>query len=85
MNMRNVSIGEIQKNISILTQAKEPFVIIDKRKNRQVAVVQPLGGTSVVASLAGKYRDRVTPCWDLERAKEKAMEEALREKYGFSD
>jgi hypothetical protein len=83
--MYSISIGEIQKNISLLTQLTEVFAIIDRRKNRQVAIVYPIKTHSIVSSMAGKYRDRVDRVDDLEIAKQKAMSEALGEKYGLSD
>jgi len=86
--MYSISIGEIQKNISLLTQLTEVFAIIDRRKNRQVAIVYPTKTHSIVSSMAGKYRhrvDRVDRVDDLEMAKEKAMSEVLGEKYGLSD
>ena len=58
--MQNISIGEIQKNISLLTQLTDVFVIIDKRKKQRVAIVYPIQKHSVIGSMAGKYRDRVT-------------------------
>ena len=83
--MYSISIGEIQKNISLLTQLTEVFAIIDRRKNRQVAIVYPIKTHSIVSSMAGKYRDRVDRVDDLEIAKQKAMSEVLGEKYGLSD
>ena len=83
--MYSISIGELQKNISLLTQLTDVFAIIDKRKNKRVAIVYPIKKHSVIGSMAGKYRDRVTKCDDLEYAKEMAMMEAMGEKYGLSD
>lgn len=82
--MQNISIGEIQKNISLLTQLTDVFAIIDKRKKQRVAIVYPIQKHSVIGSMAGKYRERVTKCADLEKAKEIAMMEAMGEKYGLS-
>ncbi|MCH9741350.1 MAG: hypothetical protein K0U38_11020 [Epsilonproteobacteria bacterium] len=83
--MQSISIGELQKNISLLTQLTDVFAIVDKRKKQRVAIVYPVQKHSVIASMAGKYRDRVTKCDDLEHAKEMAMMEAMGEKYGFSN
>jgi ACT domain-containing protein len=82
--MHSVSIGEIQKNISLLTQLDDVLTIVDKRKNKNVAVVYPVKKSSIVTSLAGKYKDRVQKVDDLEYAKEMAMKIALEEKYGLS-
>ncbi len=83
--MQSVSIGEIQKNISLLTKLTDTFAIIDKRKNQRVAIVYPIKKESVIRSMAGKYRERVTPCNDLASAKVSAMREAMEEKYGLSN
>jgi len=83
--MQSISIGEIQKNISLLTQLSEVFAIVDRRKNKRVAIVYPTKQDSTIKALAGKYRDRVSSCSDLDRAKEVAMIEAMSGKYGLSD
>jgi len=87
--MQTIGISEIQKNISLLTKLKEAITIVDKRKNREVAIIYPLSGireSSVVESLANKYSNKSTvQIEDLEKAKEEAMMMAMREKYGLSD
>jgi len=84
--MYSISIGDIQKNISLLTQLTDVFAIIDKRKNQRVAIVYPIKKHSIIASMAGKYKNRVTtPCDDLKKAKEMAMMEAMGDKYGLSN
>ncbi len=83
--MYSISIGELQKNISLLTQLTDVFAIIDKRKNQRVAIVHPIKKHSIIGSMAGKYRDRVTKCDDLTTAKELAMMEMMGEKYGFTN
>ena len=40
--MKSVSIGDIQKNISILTKLKEPILVVDKRKNKKTAIIYPI-------------------------------------------
>lgn len=82
--MYTISIGEIQKNISILTKLNEAFTIVDKRKNQDVAVVYPIKKHSIIESLSGKYKNRVTKVDDLEKAKEEAMRLTMEEKYGLS-
>jgi hypothetical protein len=87
--MQTIGISEIQKNISLLTKLKEAITIVDKRKNREVAIIYPLSGIregSVVESMANKYSNKSTvQIEDLEKAKEEAMMMAMREKYGLSD
>jgi len=82
--MYSISIGEIQKNISLLTKLTEAFTIVDKRKNQSVAIVYPIKKYSIVESMAGKYRNRVARVDDLEMAKEEAMKQMMSEKYGLS-
>jgi len=82
--MYSISIGEIQKNISLLTKLTEAFTIVDKRKNQSVAIVYPIKKHSIIDSLAGKYRNRVQRVDDLEMVKEEAMKQAMSEKYGLS-
>ena len=83
MQMYTISIGEIQKNISLLTKLTEAFTIVDKRKNKSVAVVYPIKAHSIIDTLSGKYRNRVEKVDDLVRAKEEAMLSAMGEKYGL--
>lgn len=82
--MYSISIGDIQKNISLLTKLTEAFTIVDKRKNKSVAVVYPINKHSIIGTLAGKYKNRVKRVDNLEIAKEEAMKEAMSEKYGLS-
>ena len=84
--MNSLSIGDIQKNISLLTKQQDIFAIVDKRKNKRVAIVYPIKENSIISSLAGKYKNRVKQKnVDLQEAKEIAMYEAMREKYGLSN
>jgi len=82
--MYSISIGELQKNISLLTQINEVFNIVDKRKNKIVATVYPIQKGSIVASISGKYKNRVVPVDDLAMAKSSAMMDIMGEKYGLS-
>lgn len=79
--MYSISIGEIQKNITLITKLTEAITIVDKRKNKDVAVVYPVKKHSIIPSLAGKYKDQVEKVDDLEMAKEEAMKQAMSEKY----
>ncbi len=79
--MITVGIGEIQKNISILSKVTDVLEIVDKRKNQKIAVVYPIKKHSAIESLAGKYKGKVPPIADLDAAKESAMMEAMRAKY----
>ncbi len=89
--MQTIGIGELQKNMGILTHLTEPITIVDKRKGRDVAVVYPVSESreSIVDKLAGSLRDKAKKrgivIEDLDKAREEAMMEAMKEKYGFSD
>ena len=37
-----ISIGELQKNISIIKNAKEPIIVIDKKSKKKIAVIEPI-------------------------------------------
>ena len=83
--MKTLSIGDIQKNIALLTQLTDAFTIIDKRRNKSVAVVYPIRKNSMIDSMAGKYKNSIKRNESLEEAKEIAMMEVMEEKYGLSD
>ncbi|WP_456453157.1 hypothetical protein [Hydrogenimonas sp.] len=84
--MQRIGVGEIQKNIALLTQLTEAVEVVDKRRKESVAVIYPIRRPSVVQRLAGKYRKRIEhPVEDLKSAKEEAMARAMKEKYGLSD
>ena len=83
MHMKSLSIGDIQKNISLLTQLTDAFAIIDKRRNKRVAIVYPIKKNSIIDSMAGKYKDRIKKNESLEEAKEIAMMAVMEEKYGL--
>ena len=82
--MQKVSIGDLQKNISLLTKIDDSLTIVDKRKNRAVAIVYPIEQNSVAKNLAGKYKNRVNKTTkSLQEIKEQALTEAFGEKYGL--
>jgi len=84
--MQTVSIGDLQKNISLLTKIDDSLTIVDKRKNRAVAIVYPIEQNSVAKNLAGKYKNRVNKTTkSLQEIKEQALTEAFGEKYGLSN
>jgi hypothetical protein len=86
--MQTIGIGELQKNMGILTHLTEALTIIDKRKNKSVAVVYPIveENCRTVDEIAGSLsRYTNIKIDDLDKAKEEAMMEAMKEKYGFTD
>jgi len=82
--MQSVSIGEIQKNISLITKLKESVSVVDRRKNRVVAIITPTYEHSTVDELAGKYAHLAKNIKNLDEVKERTMIDAMREKYGIS-
>ena len=88
--MQTIGIGELQKNMGILTHLAEALTIVDKRKNKEVAIVYPIENTTpnIVEKLAGKYSKyakNVDAGKSFQMIKEEAMMKAMKEKYGFSD
>jgi len=86
--VQTIGIGELQKNMGILTHLTEALTIVDKRKNKEVAIIYPIENNrpDIVDELAGSLGQYTTiKIDDLEEAKEEAMMEAMKEKYGFSD
>jgi len=83
--MKTISTEDIQKNTSIFNNLTEAIEIIDKRKKKTVAVIYPVQKNSIVARLAGKYRNKNSVPADLTLAKETAMAEAMKERYGRAD
>jgi len=86
--MQTIGIGELQKNMGILTHLSEALTIVDKRKNKEIAVIYPIEKrqSNVVDELAGSLGQYTTiKIDDLEQAKEEAMMEAMKEKHGFTD
>jgi TRAP-type C4-dicarboxylate transport system substrate-binding protein len=89
--MRTIGIGELQKNMGILTHLTEALTIVDKRKNKEIAVVYPVNNNKhnmieeMSRKFQKKFKERGIVIKDLDKAKEDAMMEAMKEKYGFSD
>ena len=82
--MKQISIGELQKNISFITNIDSAIIVTDKRKNRDVAIIYPIKQNSIVDKLAGKYANKAKDI-NLEDAKEFALKEAFGQKYGLSN
>jgi hypothetical protein len=78
--MKTIGIGDIQKNTSIFYNLTEAIEIVDERNKKTVAVIYPVRENSIVAHLAGKYRDKKSAPADLTLAKEAAMAQAMKEK-----
>lgn len=82
--MRAVSIGEIQKNISILTNLTEAIEVIDGRKKERIATITPVRQTVSVRELGAKYKNRIgaeLKGVDAKTAFESAMSEYVGKKY----
>jgi len=89
--MQTIGIGELQRNMGILTHLTEALTIVDKRKNREIAVIHPVNHKkhNIIEEMSRKFQQRAKKrgivVRDLEQAKEDAMTEAMKEKYGFTD
>jgi hypothetical protein len=89
--MQTIGIGELQKNVGILAHLNEALTVVDKRKNKKIAVIYPIDQTrdDIVETMAQAFRQRARKrgivIEDLDRAKTEAMQEALGERYGFAD
>ena len=88
--MQMIGIGELQKNMGILTHLTEALTVVDKRKNKEVAVIYPLENSrvGVIDGLAGKYSHYAKKSAmkkSFSKIREEAMMEAMKEKYGLSD
>ncbi|WP_456480543.1 hypothetical protein [Nautilia sp.] len=80
-----ISIGELQKNISLLKKIKEPIIVVDKRTNKKIAKIEPIEEKDDMKLLEKileglEPQDKVATREDFERV----YEEHLREKYGFN-
>ncbi len=80
-----ISIGELQKNISILKKAKEPIIVMDKRTGEKIAKILPLKEeddmelfNELISDL--KPESKTATREDFERV----YTEHLKEKYGFN-
>ncbi len=83
--MQTVSIGEIQKNISLITKLTQSVMVVDKRKNKNIAIINPITTNSTIASLAGKYANRGIVAENLDSVIKSVMSDTMRGKYGLSD
>ncbi len=77
-----ISISELQKNISILSNLKEPILVKDKRKNKIVAKIEPIGEEDFLKKLEKRAPSKVK-IDNLEEAIEQAKEAVWRKKYGI--
>ena len=79
-----ISIGELQKNISIIKKAKEPIIVIDKKTNRQIAKIEPIKDNDLdLFDELMQFEKKV----DKEYSKEdfeKVYTSSLKAKYGIN-
>ena len=81
-----ISIGELQKNISIIKKAKEPIIVVDKRTGKKIAKIMPLKEENDDLELLKKlnsFEKKVNKSYTKEDF-EKAYEEHLNEKYNLN-
>ncbi len=81
--MQEYSVGEIQRNPAIFSNMTESFRIVDKRRNKPLAVVHPIEQKEFdIMKYAGYFKS------DIKVTKEdieKSKLEHYRKKYGISD
>ena len=80
-----ISIGELQKNISIIKKAKEPIIVVDKRTGKKIAKIMPLKESDDLELLKklNSFEKKVNKSYTREDF-EKAYEEHLNEKYNLN-
>jgi hypothetical protein len=79
-----ISIGELQKNISLLKKAKEDIIVIDKRTGKKIARIEPIREDNDLELFNEIVKD-LKPAGKVATKKdiENAYIEHLREKYDF--
>jgi hypothetical protein len=88
--MQSIGIGELQKNMGILTHLTEALTVVDKRKNREVAIICPVekNDISIIETLGGKYnsyaKNKKHP-ESFTKMRDEAMMRAMKEKYDLPD
>jgi len=81
-----ISIGNLQKNISILKKINEPLIVVDKRNKKRIAKILPLKEETDDLELFNKldsFEKKVNKPYTREDF-EKAYTEHLKEKYDIS-
>jgi hypothetical protein len=86
--MQTIGIGELQKNMGILTHLTESLTIVDKRKNKEIAVIYPVdkSSSSLLDTLAGKYSkyaQNKKSGKSFNEIRDEAMMLAMKDKYDF--
>jgi len=58
--MQTIGIGELQKNMGILTHLTEALTIVDKRKNKEIAVVYPVNNNkhNMIEEMSRKFQKK---------------------------
>ena len=81
-----ISIGELQKNISIIKKAKEPIIVIDKRTGKKIAKIMPLKEENDDLELFNELIKDLKPESKVATREdfEKVYTEHLKEKYDFN-
>jgi len=77
-----VSVGELQKNISLLNNIKEPIIVIDKRSNTKIAKIEPLKNNDL--DLLEKLINNDIKITPTNESFEKVYTNHLKSKYGIS-
>ena len=83
-----ISISELQRNISILKNLKEPLIVVDKRTKKEIAKIEPIGQKSdreILEEIVQNTPKSDIYVEDINKAFEEVYTEHLRKKYGVSD
>ncbi len=82
-----ISIGELQRNISILKKLKEPLIVVDKRTNKEIARIEPIKKEDDMKILDEIINNSIKSdiyVEDIDEAFDKVFTEYVKEKYGNS-
>ena len=81
-----ISIGELQKNISILKKIKEPLIVVDKRSSEEIVRIEPLRKKQDDMELFNELISDLKPESKIATKEdfEKVYTEHLKEKYGLN-
>ncbi len=83
-----ISISELQRNISILKNLKEPLIVVDKRTKKEIAKIEPIGKKSdkeILEEIVKNIPKSDIYVEDIDKAFDEVFTQHVKEKYGVSD
>jgi len=82
-----ISVGELQKNISIIKKANEPIIVVDRRTGEKIARIEPIkekkDDLKLLEKIINTYPKKINKDYTKEDF-EKIYTEHLKGKYGFN-